>query len=74
MREDITNFSIKIEEMVAKNIDMTYMEAILDYCEKNQIEPEVAAKLISFSLKAKLQIEAENLNFLPKSNTAKLPI
>lgn len=74
MREDITNFSIKIEEMVANNAGMTYMEAILDYCEKNQLEHEVAAKLVSFSLKAKLQIEAENLNFLPKSNTSKLPI
>lgn len=53
---------------------MEYIEAIVYYCEVNDIEIETAASLIkgSAKMKAKVQIEAENLNYLPKSG--KLPI
>jgi hypothetical protein len=50
------------------------MDAVLMYCEDNEVEFEVAASLISDNLKSKIQIEAESLNFLPKSNTTKLPL
>lgn len=73
IREDVTNFSIQIEEMVEKK-KIPYMEAVLLYCEQHSLEVEVAAKLISSTIKAKLQIEAEDLHFLPKSNTSKLPL
>jgi len=73
MREDVTKFSCLIEEIVESS-GLSYMEAIIEYCEQNKLEIEVAAKLISTNLKSKLQIEAEDLHFLPKSNTAKLPI
>lgn len=72
-REEITTFSFKIEEIVEEK-DVSYMDAILLYCEQTGFEIEVAAKLISSSLKSKIKIEAENLHFLPKSNTSKLPI
>lgn len=72
-REEITNFSLKIEELV-KEKNLSYMDAILLYCENNNLEIEVAAKLISGALKAKLQVEAETLNFLPKSESLQLPI
>jgi hypothetical protein len=52
---------------------MPYMDAILMHCENTGLEVETAAKLVSTALKAKIQIEAEELNFLPKSNTTKLP-
>jgi hypothetical protein len=70
----IIKFSIqKIEELVDKH-NISYMEAIVMYCEKNNIDIESIGKAIKSNdmLKAKVQIEAENLNFLPKSNT--LPI
>lgn len=53
---------------------MEYIEAIVYYCDLNGIEIETAASLIkgSAKMKAKVQIEAENLNYLPKSG--KLPI
>jgi hypothetical protein len=49
------------------------MDAILMYCEETGLEVELAAKLVSGALKSKIQIEAEDLHFLPKSNTTKLP-
>jgi len=48
------------------------MDAILDYCEKNQMEPDAIAPLISKPLKEKLEADARELNFLPK--VATLPI
>jgi len=72
-REEITNFSFKIEEIV-EDKDVSYMDAVLIFCEETGFEIEVAAKLISSSLKSKIKIEAEDLHFLPKSNTVKLPL
>lgn len=72
-KEEITKFSLKIEHLtIEKNI--SYMEAVLFHCETTGIELELGAKLISGVLKAKIQIEAESLNYLPKSNTIKLPV
>ena len=69
---DVGKFSLIIEQrMVSKNI--TAIEAICDYCEEVGLEPELAGKLVSGVLKAKIQVEAEGLHFLPKSNTARLP-
>ena len=72
-REEITNFSFKIEEIV-EDKDVSYMDAVLIFCEETGFEIEVAAKLISSSLKSKIKIEAEDLHLLPKSNTVKLPL
>jgi hypothetical protein len=72
-KEEITNFSMKIEELVWMK-DISYMDAVVLYCEETGFEVELAAKLISGALKSKIKLEAESLNFLPKSNTAKLPI
>ena len=49
------------------------MDAIVMHCESTGLEIELAAKLVSGALKSKIQLEAEELNFLPKSNTTKLP-
>jgi hypothetical protein len=72
-KEEITNFSMKIEELVWMK-DISYMDAVVLYCEETGFEVEIAAKLISGVLKSKIKLEAEELNYLPKSNTAKLPI
>lgn len=50
------------------------MDAVVWYCEETGFEIEIAAKLISGALKSKIKIEAEDLNYLPKSNTIKLPL
>jgi hypothetical protein len=50
------------------------MDAIVWYCEETGFEVELAAKLITNPLKAKIKTEAEALRLLPKSNTAQLPL
>lgn len=72
-KEEIANFSMTIENLVWEK-DITYMEAIILYCEETGFEVETAAKLVSGALKSKIKLEAEELHFLPKSNTSKLPI
>jgi len=64
-------FAMKIEEIVSKG-GITYMDAILDYCEKNQMEPDTIAPLISKPLKEKIEADARELNFLPR--VATLPV
>lgn len=71
--EDINKFSMAIEEMVYMK-DIPYIDAICLFCEEHNLELETAGKLVSGVLKAKIQIEAEDLNFLKKSNTSKLPV
>ena len=61
-------------EKLAKDKSLSYMDAILLYCEQTGFEIEVAAKLVSSSLKSKIKMEAEELHFLPKSDTAQLPV
>lgn len=72
-KDEMNNFSMAIETL-ARDKDMSVMDAIIEHCTNSGLEIEVAAKLISGSLKAKIKIEAEELHFLPKSNTAKLPV
>lgn len=62
------SFAYQIEELVWER-DVSYMDAILIWCEKRGVEPEVVATLVrkSAPLKAKLQVEAETLNLLPRS-------
>lgn len=64
-------FAMKIEEIVSKG-GISYMDAILDYCEKHQMEPDAIAPLISKPLKEKIEADARELNFLPR--VATLPI
>lgn len=67
-------FAQQIESMVW-DLDVSYLDAILLWCERRGLEPENVATLIKRSgpLKAKVQIEAEALRLLPSSGN-KLPI
>lgn len=72
-KDEITTFSLNIETIV-KEKKVTYMDAILLYCDNTGLEIELASKLVSGALKSKIKVEAEELHFLPRSNTNKLPI
>jgi len=67
------SFYKEIDTMVTEH-NLTFMDAIVHYCEKHGMEIEVAAAMIKGNLriKAQMQQEGEQLNFLPK--TAKLPV
>ena len=71
--DEINNFSMAIEEMVYMK-DIPYIDAIVMYCEENGFEVEMASKLVSGVLKSKVQLEAEDLHYLKKSNTSQLPL
>lgn len=72
-KDEIMNFTLTIENLV-RDKSVSYMDAIILHCENTGLEVEVAAKLLSSVLKLKIKMEAEDLNFLPKSNTVKLPL
>lgn len=67
-------FAQEIERIVLENKDMNYIDAIVVYCEQNNIDLENVSKLISKPLKEKLKYNATELNFLKKSSRAKLPL
>jgi hypothetical protein len=62
-----------IEALVSKN-KLDYLDAVVHYCETNNVEIEAAAVIIrnNVRIKSKLQTECEELNFLPKR--AHLPL
>jgi|TARA_R100000030_G_C3241412_1_gene120707 hypothetical protein len=65
------SFSLEIEK-IAKEKNITHMEAVLEHCRIQEIEPDSVARLITKSLKDKIEANARDLNFIPKQ--AKLPI
>lgn len=69
-----SKFSQIIEEIVKKNQDMNYIDAIVYYCEERGLEVDSITKLISKPLKEKIKCDAINLNFLKRTSRAKLLI
>ena len=66
-------FSLIIEGVVKDKRPITYMDAIIWYCEQNQIEVESVGRLISKALKEKIQVEASKANLIKVEQTGKLP-
>lgn len=64
-------FSYQIEEYVNKT-GSSYLDAILEYCSDNNLEPESVASLITKPLKEKIEVEAMKLNLIPK--VSQLPL
>ena len=67
-------FSLIIEGDVRDKRPITYMDAIIWYCEENQLEVDSVGRLISKSLKEKIQVEASKANLIKIPETGKLPI
>jgi len=66
--------SQNIEEIYSDNLDMSYIDCVMHFCEQNKIDVESIPKLISKPLKEKIKYEAMELNFLKRSSRAKLVI
>ena len=71
MFKSSNDFSMHIEQIV-RDKKITYMEAVLQYCKENFIEPSDVAKLVNKSLKDKLEVNFQDENYLPKK--AKLDV
>lgn len=72
-KDRTTMFCSAIETLVTEQ-DMSYFDALIQYSEINSLEPEVVGTLVTKAptIKAKLEVEAEGLNLLPK--TARLDL
>ena len=65
MFKSANEFSLYIESVV-KDKRVSYMDAVLNYCSENYLDPEDVSKLINKSLKDKIEMNFRELNYLPK--------
>lgn len=65
MFKNSNEFSLNIEKIVAER-KLTYMDAVLEYCKENYLEPQDVARYINKSLKDKIEMNFRELNYLPK--------
>ena len=66
-------FSLKIEGIV-KEKKISHMDAVVWYCDENDLDTSQVSSLISKSLKEKIQVEASRLNMLKIPRCGVLPI
>lgn len=68
------NFFVEEIETLCREKNIEYIDAVVLWCEKNNLEVETAAFWIKkdSTMKSKIQAEAETLNILKRG--AKLPI
>jgi len=71
----MAKFSMDVE-MVVKDSkgSLNYIEAIISYCEDNEIDLETVPKLLSKPLKEKVKADAQKMNYIRKTSVGKLPI
>jgi cell division ATPase FtsA len=65
MFKTCNDFSLYIENVVLEK-RIGHMDAVLEYCKENYLEPEDISSLINKSLKDKIEMEFRALNYLPK--------
>jgi hypothetical protein len=63
---DSENFKDAIEDIVWMK-DVTYLEAVLIFAEKNEIEPEQLSKLARSNFLKELEMESRKFNLLKRS-------
>ena len=66
-------FSLKIESIV-KEKRITYMDAVIDYCNNNDIDLGTVNPMINKSLKEKIKAEAINLKMIKEKRGGTLPV
>ena len=66
-------FAEDVESLVLKT-HMNYIDAVVEYCEQQNIDIDTVSKLISKPLKEKIKCDAMHLNYLQKTTHGKLPL
>ena len=66
-------FSLFIEDIVKNHKELSYVDAIVKYCDENNIEIETTARLITKQLKEKIQHQSAQLNLLKGGKPGMLP-
>lgn len=59
----------KMVEQTVSSLKLSYIDAVVHLCEKNNMELEDIGKFISPQIKQNIEYEGMNLNMLPKGNT-----
>ena len=59
-------------ENLVQQTKMTYIDAVMHYCEENKLEPETAGKMIGGKLKQNIQDEAEDLHLIQRPSNLPL--
>jgi len=54
---------------MARDLRISHLDAVLKFCEDNNLEPEDISSKINKSLKDKLANNYRDLNYLPKEST-----
>lgn len=70
-REEKNSFSNIILER-AEVLGTDHLDAMVTYCEENDLEIEVAVTLVNEVLKSRIHLDAQELRYMPRS--AQLPI
>lgn len=68
MFKGASSFSLHIEKLAVER-RLSYMDAILKYCEENFLEPDDIKHLINKTLKDKIEQDMMEVNLLPKKAT-----
>jgi hypothetical protein len=66
-------FSNKIIER-AKSTKMSFMDCVLELSDEMGLDPSAAGKLLTKPIIEKIQVEAQNLHFMKKTKSRKLPV
>tara|TARA_B100001094_G_C17976423_1_gene693016 strand:+ start:554 stop:769 length:216 start_codon:yes stop_codon:yes gene_type:complete len=66
-------FSLKIESIV-KEKKISYMDAVVDYCNINDIDLSTVNPMVNKSLKEKIKAEAINLKMIKEKRGGTLPV
>ena len=72
MMIDRLTFNIDLEKFVLETGE-SYIDAIVHYCNKHQLEIEVIPKLLNKVIRSKIEAEASSLNLL-KEKLCQLPV
>ena len=66
------SFSLGVESIKREWELSSYVDAVFAFCDENDIEVDIVPKLLNKSLKDKLELEAMEMNLIPK--TGALPV
>ena len=67
-------FCKEVEEICRTRKDISLIDAILEVCEKHEIEPESVSKLVTKPLKERLKAEFEERNMIKGSRKCRLQL
>ena len=65
MFKGAASFSLHIEKMATEH-RLSYMDAVLKYCQDNYLEPDDIKHLINKTLKDKIEQDMMEANMIPK--------